>query len=199
MNYLAHFYLSGMDDDILFGNFIGDAVKGNKWKNYPEKIKEGILLHRFIDDFIDKHPFAQNSRKRLRNTFGITSAVVLDVYFDHFLSKNWMDYHSIELGDFSDSIFKRLHPFKGQMPGFYPMMINKMEEESWIESYKTISGTAFVLERMGRRVRFENNWEKAEEELRRNYDGLQNDFILFFPEIIRGVESSFNIKPFISQ
>jgi len=199
MNYLAHFYLSGLDDEVLYGNFIGDAIKGRKWENYPDKIKKGILLHRFIDDFIDKHPFAQRSRKRLRYAFGITSAVVLDVYFDHFLTKSWMDYHVMELDAFSETVFDRLRPFNSQMPGFYPTMIEKMEEEKWIESYKSISGTAFVLERMSRRVSFENKWEMAEEVLKNNYEGLQNDFALFFPEIIKSVESNFNIKLFISQ
>lgn len=198
MNYLAHFYLSGNNDNVLFGNFIGDSVKGSKWKTYPGDIQKGLLLHRFIDDFIDKHPFAQNARKRIRSAFGITSAVVLDIYFDHFLSINWMDYHSIELEEFTQLIFNRLRPYKGDMPGFYPMMVEKMEKEGWVNSYTSISGTAIVLERMGKRVKFENNWNEAESVLRNNYNGLQDDFRLFFPEIIKGVEESFAIKTFIS-
>ena len=150
MNYLAHFYLSGTNDKVLFGNFIGDLVKGKQWENYEKDIQKGILLHRFIDDFIDKHPFAQESRKRLRSSFGLTSPVVLDVYFDHFLSKNWDIYHSLSLENFSQKTFDRLRPFRSEMTGFYPMMIEKMEVEDWIKSYTTISGTAIVLERMGK-------------------------------------------------
>ena len=199
MNYLAHFYLSGNNDDVLYGNFIGDFVKGKQWENYPEAIQKGILLHRFIDDFIDKHPFAQKSRKRIRNAFGITSAVVLDIYFDHFLSINWKDYHHLGLDEFSIITFDRLRPYRDQMPDFYPIMVEKMEKENWIDSYKSISGTAIVLDRMGKRVNFKNNWEESEGVLRAHYEGLQDDFRLFFPEIIKAVESSFEIKPFISQ
>jgi len=198
MNYLAHFYLSGNNEKILLGNFIGDAIKGRKWENYVGDVQKGILLHRFIDDFIDKHPFAQKSRKRIRNDFGITSAVVLDVYFDHFLSTNWLRYSSVGLNDFAEMIFDRLRPLKSEMMGFYPMMIEKMESESWIHSYTTIEGTAKVLERMGKRVRFENNWHIAESVLRSNYIELEEDFNSFFPEIIKAVEKSFEIKPFIS-
>jgi acyl carrier protein phosphodiesterase len=194
MNYLAHFYLSGKNDDILFGNFIGDTVKGGKWKDFPDDIQKGLLLHRYIDDFIDKNPFAQVSRKRIRDVFGITSPIVLDIYFDHFLSKNWMVYSSIDLEGFSKSIFDRLRPFKKEMPGYYPLMIEKMEQENWINSYTSIEGTAFALERMGKRVKFENNWKESESVLKRNYSGLQEDFTKFFPEIIKGVENSFDIK-----
>jgi acyl carrier protein phosphodiesterase len=199
MNYLAHFYLSGEDDEVLYGNFIGDSVKGKQWQKHPENIRKGILLHRFIDDFIDKHPFAQNARKRIRKTFGITSAVVLDVYFDHFLSINWLDYHIMDLGAFSQLTFNRLRPFKEQMPAYYPMMFEKMESENWIDSYRSIEGTALVLNRMSKRVRFENNWHESERVLKQHYEALDNDFKHFFPEIIKGVSSSFNIKLFNSQ
>lgn len=199
MNYLAHFYLSPSDDEVLFGNFIGDTVKGKQWQSFPEKTREGILLHRYIDDFIDKHPFSRKSRKRIRKSFGITSSVVLDVYFDHFLSKNWLDYHEMDLKTFTQTTFDRLRPFKERMPSFYPVMVEKMESENWIKSYLSISGTAFVLGRMKKRVNFENNWEDAEEVLIENYNGLEEDFRLFFPEIIKGVENSFGYKPFISQ
>lgn len=197
MNYLAHFYLSGENDKVLFGNFIGDLVKGKQWEEYEKDVQEGIFLHRYIDDFIDKHPFAQESRKRIRSSFGLTSPIVLDVYFDHFLSKNWDKYHDLSLEEFSKRTFNRLRPFHSRMTGFYPMMIDKMEKEDWISSYTSVSGTAIVLERMGKRVRFNNNWQEAEQVLVDNYDGLEKDFELFFPEIIKGVEDTFKIKGLI--
>ena len=38
MNFLAHLYLSGNNEDILFGNFIADAVKGKVIDNYNSTI-----------------------------------------------------------------------------------------------------------------------------------------------------------------
>lgn len=40
MNYLAHIFLSGPDRQIRLGNFIGDAVKGNSYNDYPPAIRE---------------------------------------------------------------------------------------------------------------------------------------------------------------
>ena len=55
MNYLAHVYLSGSDEFLCIGNFIGDHVKGKAYFDYPETIQNGILLHRKIDYFTDQH------------------------------------------------------------------------------------------------------------------------------------------------
>ena len=56
MNYLAHLLLSGNDEDVIFGNFIGDAIKGKQYQDYSGSIQKGILLHRQIDTFTDSHP-----------------------------------------------------------------------------------------------------------------------------------------------
>ncbi len=37
MNYLAHIYFSGEDEEILTGNFIGDHVQGKSYLRYPER------------------------------------------------------------------------------------------------------------------------------------------------------------------
>ena len=55
MNFLAHSYLSGSDQKILVGNFIGDFVKGKQYENYDDSIQKGIILHREIDYYTDKH------------------------------------------------------------------------------------------------------------------------------------------------
>ena len=38
MNYLAHIFLSGSNRKVQLGNFVGDAVKGSSYKNYPPDI-----------------------------------------------------------------------------------------------------------------------------------------------------------------
>ena len=194
MNYLAHFYLSGPDDDTLFGNFIGDWVKGKQWEKYDKGVQNGIFLHRFIDDFMDKHPFSGEARKRIRNDFGLTAPVVLDIYFDHFLTRNWSHYESRDLAEFSQSVFDRLRPYHDRMEGYYPSMVRSMEEHDWINSYRSVEGVALVLRQMARRVRFSTDWDKAGDVLEEHYTALNEDFLAFFPEMIKAVEKSFNIR-----
>ena len=62
MNFLAHTYLSGANDEIIVGNFMGDYVKGKNYLHLPELIKKGILIHRDIDYYTDTHPITRESR-----------------------------------------------------------------------------------------------------------------------------------------
>jgi acyl carrier protein phosphodiesterase len=66
MNYLAHFYLSGENENILLGNYIGDSVKGKDYLKYPAEIAKGILLHREIDTFTDKNEIFRITTSRLQ-------------------------------------------------------------------------------------------------------------------------------------
>lgn len=194
MNYLGHFYLSGAQPEVIFGNFIGDVIKGSKWKTYPESIQKGILLHRFIDDFTDNHPDTQLAKDRIRSHFSITSSIVVDMYFDHFLSLHWRQYHPQTLLDFSRRTFDKLKLFEKEMPSYTGILFQKMRDEAWLSSYKSIKGVSFALSRMGKRVKFDNNWEMAEEVLKENYSMLEKDFHRFFPSLILQVNKKYDIK-----
>ena len=92
MNYLAHIFLSGNKMRLSLGNFIGDFVKGNQHKNYPQQMQQGILLHRAIDHYTDNHPIVLECVDFMRPSFGRYSGIVLDMYFDYFLAKNFKKY-----------------------------------------------------------------------------------------------------------
>lgn len=94
MNYLAHIFLSGNDRCIQIGNFIGDGVKGDGYKQYPRKFQQGILLHREIDAFSDRHPLVREAVGIGRETFGRYSAVVNDILFDYFLASRFQECRS---------------------------------------------------------------------------------------------------------
>ena len=193
MNYLGHFYLSGAQPDVIFGNFIGDVIKGSNWKSYPESVQKGILLHRFIDDFTDNHPDTQAAKDRIREHFSITSSIVVDMYFDHFLSLHWDKYHAQTLSFFSRKTFDKLRLFEKEMPSYTGILYQKMRDENWLTSYKSVKGVAFALSRMGKRVKFHNNWDMAGEVLKENYIMLEKDFHRFFPSLILQVEKKYDI------
>src|SRR5277367_1527199 len=101
MNFLAHLYLSGDNPKIKTGNFIGDFVKGKNLADRFEKdIAKGIVLHREIDWFTDRHPVVKQSKDRLREKYRHYSGVIVDVFYDHFLARNWINYSSKSLSDF---------------------------------------------------------------------------------------------------
>jgi acyl carrier protein phosphodiesterase len=92
MNYLAHSFLSFSIEPVLFGQFIADDIKGNKWQQFDSKIQQGILIHRFIDNFTDNHPLVLELKKQLHPLLGKFSGVVLDFLFYLVLSQKWQLY-----------------------------------------------------------------------------------------------------------
>ncbi len=83
MNFLAHASLSGNDDEILIGNFIADAVKGNQIDRFSDGIKKGIMLHREIDSYTDHHPVFIRSKHRIQrnmvNSRGWSSTFIMTI------------------------------------------------------------------------------------------------------------------------
>lgn len=88
MNYVAHAYLSGQNEQIIFGNLIGDFVKGNQFKAYPSDIQKGLLLHRNIDTFTDAHIELKKIKDILRQKDIAFPGVFIDIIFDYFLSND---------------------------------------------------------------------------------------------------------------
>ena len=68
MNFLAHIYLSGTDEELTLGNFFADSLKGKSYLKYPLGIQRGVVLHRAIDFYTDTHPTVRKSISRLFET-----------------------------------------------------------------------------------------------------------------------------------
>ena len=65
MNYLGHLILSGSDEKILLGNFLGDHVSNKTLHLYDSSIQKGIELQREIDLFTDSHSISRDLRAML--------------------------------------------------------------------------------------------------------------------------------------
>jgi acyl carrier protein phosphodiesterase len=100
MNFLAHIYLSGDNYLIKIGNFMADGIRGKQFKNYPQEVQKGIVLHRAIDTFTDAHPVFRQSTKKLHSRYHHYAGVIVDVFYDHFLAKNWANYSDENLADY---------------------------------------------------------------------------------------------------
>lgn len=184
MNFLAHIYLSGNDEEIIIGNFIADHVKGNGTKKFSTKIQAGIKLHREIDEFTDSHPEFLKSKKRLSDPYRKYAGVVVDMYYDHFLSANWSDYSNEDLDSYTRRIFKLISkkylilPLKTQQ--ILPFMISS----NWLKAYGTFEGLNRALSGMARRTPFDSGMENAIEDLKNDYAKYKEEFTSFFPQII---------------
>lgn len=190
MNYLAHLYFSGNSQLALLGNLMGDFVKGPSHVYTDHEIINGIKLHLKIDKFTDRHDVVKKSKSRISSARRRYAGIMVDVFYDHFLAKNWERY--------SDHDFKRQIDFwylklaadsEVQLPGRMQYALEKMTEEDWLSTYRTSEGISDTIDRISRRIRFKNNLAGGGSEMVENYAELEQDFHAFFPQLIDYVEA----------
>jgi acyl carrier protein phosphodiesterase len=140
LNYLAHLYLAGDDTGLLIGNFIADAVKGKQIEQFSEDVQRGIKLHRQIDMFTDAHPVIERGKEALRPKFQKFSGIVMDVFGDHFLAKNWNMFASGELHEFAEDTYQILHRHKDILPERCRYTLHYMSMQDWLSNYSQIEG-----------------------------------------------------------
>jgi len=193
MNFLAHLYLSGNHEEIMVGNFIGDYVKGKEYLYYPEKIRRGIMLHRFIDSFTDSHPITKISRSHFSEKYGKYSGIITDIFYDYFLSTSWNNYSPVELQIFIDYVFdtlkKHYYDFPQGIKNWFPNFIRN----NWLNSYSTIEGMEAVLLRMSSRTSLPEHTSFAIKILREREVELREEFVEFFDSIRGFVETNHGI------
>lgn len=184
MNFLAHLYLSGDDPNIQLGNFIGDFVRGrNLTEQFELGIARGIELHRMIDEFTDKHPVVKQSKVRLREKYRHYAPVIVDIFYDHYLARNWDKFHKVFLPDYAETIYKMILSRENILPEKVKWMMPYMIKQDWLSSYARIDGIARVLSGMSRRTPYESKMNEAVEELTGFYSDFEKEFFEFFPQL----------------
>ncbi len=184
MNFLAHIYLSFGDDKITLGNFMADSIRANKYKHLPERVQKGIFLHREIDTFTDTHPIPKKSSKKLHKNYSHYSRVIVDIYYDHFLAKNWKTYSNESLAVFVDRFYDLLADNYVILPGGVKRMMPYMISDNWLLNYANLDGIEKVLNGMNRRTKNKSKMNFAILDLEEHYKEFEAEFTAFFEELI---------------
>ena len=188
MNFLAHIYLSGSNENVMIGNLLGDFLKGKERKAFSPEIQKGIILHRKIDEFTDTHPIVEQTKVRLRPIFSHYSPVVSDIYFDHFLAANFHLYSDMSLPKYARDCYRIMLKHRKLFPYTLQKLVVIMQIENLLVKYGTLKGIDAVFKRMAHRTKFPSNLELAGAELTKNYPLYEQDFLLFFPELLEYCE-----------
>ncbi len=183
MNYLAHAYLSFGQDDFLVGNFIGDYVKGKSLNLLPDKVRDGVLLHREIDMFTDSYPLVKAGQTYLRPTFGHYATVITDLYFDYFLGKHWERFSDVPLEDFVSQVYKTVDSRNDILPERFLGAFYWMKKDNWLLQYREITGLERALVGMSKRTRFDSKMEVAHLALLEKEAEFDLIFFAFFKDL----------------
>ncbi len=183
MNFLAHIYLSGDNDLIKIGNFMADGIHGKHFDTFPLEIQKGIILHRDIDTFTDAHPVFRQSTKRLHANYHHYSGIIVDIFYDHFLAKNWSHYSDERLEDFSARFYQSLRDNYDDLTPKTQKMMPYMIDYNWLVSYQTVEGIEIILAKMDTRMKRDSNMRFSVAELRTYYSDFEAEFTAFFEEL----------------
>ncbi len=183
MNFLAHEYLSKHHKGIRVGNFLADFIRGNNLEKYPKEIQLGIELHRKIDEFTDSHELVHESKRLLHPRQGKYSSVLLDIYYDYFLAKNWSKFSNQPLKEFAITVYDDFWELKEFFPEKVVNFLPAMREQDWFYNYHSYSGIDKALQSVAKRAKYSNTIKHSLKDLQELETELEEKFLLFFPEL----------------
>jgi len=187
MNYLAHAFLSRSSPDLLIGGLLGDFVKGReRLRQYSPAVCAGIQLHRAIDRYTDAHAIVHASCALVSPARRRFAAILVDVFYDHFLARHWLRYTGQPLKDFTRQVYATLLPHRVIYPERLQRILPHMAADDWLASYAEIESVDAALHGIARRFqRYARAAVLADgvQELLNHYAALEQHFIEFFPEL----------------
>ena len=182
MNYLAHLHLGGQRPGQLLGSLYGDFVKGRLQGQFVPDVEAGIRLHRSIDIYTDSHPLVGAALSRFSLTRRRYAGIVLDVFFDHCLARDWAQYADRPLALFTRDVYRVLAS-EPQLPGRLAQIAPHMAAHDWLGSYRDFDVLEQVLQGIARRLSRPEELAAAMGELERLYQPLSEDFRAFYPQL----------------
>ena len=187
MNYLAHAWLARHSDEAMLGAILGDFVFGQSTlQDWPVSIRSEIVRHRRIDRYTDDHP-AVVAARGLFDAAGLRryAGIVLDVYFDHCLARDWLRWNDVSLATFTSRVYRVLHEHRDELPPRLQAVVPRMAAHDWLGSYRERGNVDAAVR--GIATRLSRNGDKLVaclDVLRANEARVDAAFDAFFPDLV---------------
>ncbi len=185
MNYLAHLYLCDGTPEGLIGSILGDFRKGLDLATIPPAMVAAIHQHQAIDCFTDRHPLVRAAKQQLAPERRRYGGILLDVFYDYYLSQHWSSYATIPLGQFISDFYDILLQNRPLLPDRLRQAAPYMVEQDWLGAYGTLPGVALTLTRISRRLKRENAIADGILDLQTQGEALEASFHHFFPLLVQ--------------
>lgn len=195
MNFLAHLHLAEHSRTSPLGNLLGDFVKGPLAGDLAPELLLGIRLHRAIDRFTDTHAEHKAACTLFPAPWRRFAPVVVDMLYDHWLSRHWARFSPRPLGDFLDTHYQALlaaRPYHAEhLPHGLPLALRRMAEQRWLESYASREGIAMALDGIGRRLHRPLPLSAALAPLgEEEWQHIELGFLRFYPQLLAHTEQT---------
>lgn len=186
MNYLAHTVLSTTAIDYQIANLSADAVKGKPWAGCSQAHLNGLMMHRTIDGFTDRHAVVLQAKSRLGS--GYLRGVVVDILFDHFLSKHWAAFVRADFETFVTDFYQQAAEHKNALPAAGEAFIGRVIRYDFFHLYHDFSHLEKVFDKLNQRLSPKLRQKESATDylpaIQQHYAALEKDFLQFFPALI---------------
>jgi len=190
MNFLAHALLAGDAAADRIGGLLGDFIKGPLPAGLPPDLAAGVALHRAIDSFADRHPAFIASRARVSPLRRRVGGVLVDLFYDHLLARDWGEHAPDTLEDYTARLYLSLDDFAAVLPQRAWEVAARMREYDWLSSYRRVEAVGEAIDRMAvYRLRRANPLAGGIEEFLADPEGFAADFREFLPDALDFAEN----------
>ncbi|MGC1548689.1 MAG: ACP phosphodiesterase [Rhodanobacter sp.] len=185
MNYLAHSLLAGDDEWLRLGGLLGDFVHGQPDPALPPRLIAGIRLHRAIDVYTDSHPEVQAARELLLPPYRRYAGILLDMWFDHLLARDFPRWSTQPLATYSIEMRDLLHRHDALLPPELQRFRDYMDVNDLPAGYADAAVLGRALQGIGQRLRRANPLDSALPLLQALDRPLQRHFEVLLPDLQR--------------
>jgi acyl carrier protein phosphodiesterase len=189
MNYLAHAFLSFDDEETMIGNFIADHIRMKQADHLPERIRRGVSLHRRIDHFTDSHPLFTKSKRHFYDGFERYSGVLMDIYYDHVLAKNFSKYSTVPLQEYTHNIYSTLQKNAQYLPESSKHFLQYAMNNNTFFEYSKIEGIELVLKHLSHRINHGIWLNESVPMFVKNEKAIEEDFFEFIEDLVKEVKA----------
>ena len=184
MNFLGHLCLANGDSGLTLGGLFGDFVRGRRaLRAFPEPVRQGIVLHRYIDRTTDQTPVVKKLRTRFPREFRRYSGIIIDLAFDHELAVNWWRYMPGSLERFDLETRDLLRDNAEMVPEQLTRFMEYADRHGLFTAYREQDVVLFALAGLGTRLSKPNPLHRVAEIWPELAPHFKLAFRQFFPQI----------------
>lgn len=193
VNWLAHVFLSEPNTKFQLGNLLADVVRGAQRDAMSADFVRGAACHKSIDAFTDAHPVVKRSRSRIGSEHRRFSGVLIDVFYDYYLARNWERYSPITLDAYTAGFYASAQPHLSELPPDARTMFERIIRYDLLGSYARVDGVERALHRIS--AYLNSRWHKqfaldqGVRDLLAHDAAFAADFKEFFPALQAHVAS----------
>ncbi len=168
----------------MFGSLLADFLRGAVDQALPRGVRIGVALHRAVDRYTDTHPQVVAARALFDPPLRRYAGIVLDVWFDHLLARDWPRYANGSLHAFSQRVQDLIADRAAELPPRMQGFARYLEAHDLPAAYRDEAAIAASLDGLSQRLRRANPLATALPIVRSHAAALDRAFTAFFPDLV---------------